>query len=176
MKKPKKKSNKLDVVFLHPESFGRTKAARALKKSLVQMLNACRDLKLISSGTTVVSISLVDDREMKKLNRAYRKKNALTDVLSFEQPIGDLSENPKGVRFLGDIVFCRSVVRTQARTYGHSVEIELKILLAHGLLHLLGMDHERSSRALKKMLGFERQVLLAAGVRQSPGLLDRAKL
>lgn len=80
-----------------------------------------------------VAVALVTDAHMRKLNRTYRRKDAATDVLSFP------SDAP-GV--LGDIVIARGVAERQAKEHGHAVQTELRVLALHGLLHLLGYDHD----------------------------------
>jgi len=86
-----------------------------------------------------VSISFMNAEEIQALNRDYRGKDASTDVLSF--PINAaLSIGPN--RPLGDIVICMEVAQQQAVEYGHSLERELAFLVVHGMLHLLGYDHE----------------------------------
>jgi len=86
-----------------------------------------------------VSISLMDANEIRALNRDYRGKDTTTDVLSF--PVGDeLTIGPGHP--LGDIVICIEVAHQQAEEYGHSFERELAFLVVHGMLHLLGYDHE----------------------------------
>ena len=92
-----------------------------------------------------LSISLVGDREIRALNRKWRKKDKATDVLSF--PAGDWPG--AGVRPLGDVVISLSPTRRAARSFGPSVEDELSRYLAHGLLHLLGHDHLRTGEAAK---------------------------
>ncbi len=81
-----------------------------------------------------VTIALVSDHRVRGLNRTYRGTDAPTDVLSF--PIGD----PAGS--LGDIVIARGVARRQARRHRHAEATEWRVLALHGLLHLLGYDHE----------------------------------
>lgn len=93
-----------------------------------------------------VSLLLVDEAEIQAYNRAYRGIDAPTDVLSFSQLEGeglDVRTLPPGYPVpLGDIVISLPRMRDQARTYGHTQEREFAFLLVHGLLHLLGFDHQ----------------------------------
>jgi probable rRNA maturation factor len=92
---------------------------------------------------------ITGDAEMRRLNRAFRGEDYATDVLSF--PVANGA--PLGGR-AGDLAISLARARTQARLYGHSTEQEIQILMLHGLLHLLGMDHEndegRMARAEKR--------------------------
>jgi probable rRNA maturation factor len=87
-----------------------------------------------------LAIALVSDARMRALNAAYRRKDYATDVLSF--PDG-AQRTPNPPLFLGDLVIATGVARRQAREAGHSYQTELRVLALHGLLHLLGYDHER---------------------------------
>ena len=80
-----------------------------------------------------VAIAIVTDAHMRKLNHTYRRKDYATDVLSFP------SDAPG---MLGDIVIARGVAERQAGEHGHAAPTELRILALHGLLHLIGYDHE----------------------------------
>ena len=90
------------------------------------------------------------DAELRRLNHAFRGKDYATDVLSF--PAG-LANHAAGAH-LGDIAISLARARKQARDFGHTTEQEVRILMLHGLLHLLGMDHEsdagRMARAEKR--------------------------
>jgi probable rRNA maturation factor len=86
-----------------------------------------------------VAIALVTNHHSRKLNRTYRGKAQPTDVLSF--PAFPL-RGEATPRFLGDIVIATGLARRQAREAGHSYAIELRVLALHGLLHLLGYDHD----------------------------------
>jgi probable rRNA maturation factor len=77
---------------------------------------------------------MTTDRELRRLNRQFRGKDAATDVLSF--PAGDGDS-------LGEIAISMERARMQAREHGHRVQSEIEILMLHGVLHLMGMDHER---------------------------------
>lgn len=109
---------------------------------------------------TGVSISFVDDAEMQALNKQYRGYDKPTDVLSFSNEEGEAVVIAPGVpRYLGDIVISLPTTARQAAEAGHAVEHELAVLLAHGLLHLLGYDHAEEDEA-KAM--FARQDALVA--------------
>jgi len=81
---------------------------------------------------------ITTSRELRRLNRTWRGKDEVTDVLSF--PVtGKIHEVRK---FIGDIAISVARARAQARDYGHSAETEIYILMLHGVLHLMGLDHE----------------------------------
>jgi len=106
-----------------------------------------------------LSIAIVDIDEMTELNSRYRGKEGPTDVLSFgcDDPCPVDSDEPVT---LGDVVIAPQIALAQAEEYGHTVEEELNLLLVHGILHLLGYDHEEDEAAAA-MQARER-VLLAA--------------
>ena len=81
-----------------------------------------------------LAIALVTDARMRILNRSYRRKDHATDVLSFAAH--------SAPRYLGDLVIAKGVAARQAREAGHSYQTELRVLALHGLLHLLGYDHD----------------------------------
>jgi probable rRNA maturation factor len=114
----------------------------------------------------VVSVALVSDQRVRTLNRIYRRKDYATDVLSFPGPRSPQSRvaNP----FLGDIVIARGVARRQARDAQHSEQTELRVLALHGLLHLLGYDHERDQGQMDRL---ERRLRAKGGLRE--GLIER---
>ena len=88
---------------------------------------------------TGVSIVLADDATVRRLNRDFRGKDMTTDVLSF--PSGE-EELPDGTRPLGEIVISVAQAARQAKAAGHSLAREVRVLVIHGYLHLLGYDHE----------------------------------
>lgn len=113
-----------------------------------------------------VSVSFVNDDEMKKLNLEYRGIDSTTDVLSFpmiEFYEEDEEEDEEDAEYieeelaLGDIVISMEKALAQAEEYGHSFERELAFLLVHGMLHLLGYDHENEQEE-KAM--FEKQEII----------------
>jgi len=113
-----------------------------------------------------LSIILVKPWRIKELNKKYRKENRITDVLSFDQGL-----ESKRLRFpslpneyfeLGNVVICLSQVKKNARKFKSSFKRELVLVLVHGILHLLGYDHEKSDKEAKKMKEKEEQYLKQA--------------
>jgi probable rRNA maturation factor len=110
-----------------------------------------------------VTLVLTTDRRIRALNRTWRGVDTATDVLSF--PAGD---DPGPGRHLGDLVISRDTAARQARNEGHSLSTELRVLALHGLLHLLGYDHERDSG---RMARIERRLRRQGGL--PAGLIER---
>ena len=108
-----------------------------------------------------LSIAIVSDRRMRALNRQFRGKDAVTDVLSFPS-------DQRG--FLGDIVIAGGVSTKQAKAAGHTVQTEVRVLALHGLLHLIGYDHESDDGAMARA---EMRLRKKAGLKE--GLIERAK-
>jgi probable rRNA maturation factor len=107
-----------------------------------------------------LTIALVSDREIESLNRRFRGVPRVTDVLSF--PAGE-----QGV--MGDVVIALGRARHQARLAGHSLDRELRTLALHGLLHLLGYNHETDQGTMARL---ERRLRRKGGLRE--GLIERA--
>ena len=127
--------------------------------------NADNILLLCGSGNTELSILIVNNRVMRTLNRQYRGIDKPTDVLSFlPSPAaftyrGGGAGEGKPERFLGDIVISMEKTYAQAAERGHSPDKEFKILLIHGILHLLGYDHEVSRAEAQRMRRKEKLIL-----------------
>ena len=98
-----------------------------------------------------VSIVLVKDKKIQELNKIYRKKNKVTDVLSF----GDWDDK----NFLGEVIICLPQAQRQAKKYGTLLKQELTRLLVQGILHLAGLDHEKSKQEEKKMFKLQEEML-----------------
>jgi probable rRNA maturation factor len=96
------------------------------------------------TGQVVLTVTLVDDAEIHQLNRQHRSVDRATDVLSFPlvDNTGGFALPPDMPRELGDVVVSYPRTVAQAAEYGHSVERELAYLVVHGVLHILGHDHE----------------------------------
>ena len=119
-------------------------------------LRTLRELKLKPDSAAV---AFVTDSEIARLNKTYRKKNKSTDVLSFP---GQSVKRPNKNKFLGDIAIAPAVAARYAKKNGRSLENEICILILHGILHLLGYDHEtdrgqmdRVEHKLRRKLGLE---------------------
>jgi probable rRNA maturation factor len=110
-----------------------------------------------------VTVAIVPDARVRALNRTYRAKDRPTDVLSFPG-----ARSPKSEAFLGDIVIARGVARRQARNAGHAESTEWRVLALHGLLHLLGYDHETDNGRMARV---EARLRRAGGL--SSGLIER---
>lgn len=119
-----------------------------------------------------VAVALVTDARIHKLNSQYRRKNAPTDVLSFPtEPASRIPDAGLPATFLGDIVIATGVARRQGREAGHSYQAELRVLALHGLLHLLGYDHD-SAHDRGRMARLEAQLRRRGGLQA--GLIERS--
>ncbi|MGI6526210.1 MAG: rRNA maturation RNase YbeY [Caldicoprobacterales bacterium] len=120
-----------------------------------------------------ISLLLTDNAEIQRLNRLYRGKDKATDVLSFPllalDPLDraawlkELEEKQvpeNGEVMLGDIVISVEKAEEQAKEYGHGIKRELGFLMIHGLLHLLGYDHERNQEEEQSMNTMQEAILL----------------
>lgn len=101
-------------------------------------------LDALQMGDRELSILLTGDNQIQKLNRIYRRKNRPTDVLAFSQHEGEHGDQAD--RLLGDVVVSIPTARRQADEGGRDLVSELTMLLAHGLLRLLGWDHETPAK------------------------------
>lgn len=128
------------------------------KASLVHVTE--RVLSAVGESRSELSLELIGDTRIRRLNREYRKQDRVTDVLAF--PIRE-AVIPRGARsvtqMLGDVVISLPTAVRQAREAGRSIDEELAMLLVHGVLHLCGYDHERSAQEAARMLCRERAIL-----------------
>ena len=97
-----------------------------------------------------LSIVLIGERGMKKLNKKYRGKNRVTDILTFGQA-QKFPVIPESELELGEIVICPGEVKRNSKRYKVTFQKELGCVLIHGILHLLGYNHEKFERANKEM-------------------------
>lgn len=115
---------------------------------------ARRILRLLELEDCELSVALVGDEEIRRLNGRYRSLDEPTDVLSFpvEGPL------PSGHRLIGDVIISVEKAARQARQRRRSFDDELEVLLIHGILHNLGYDHERSPEDEREMRAMERRL------------------
>jgi len=120
-------------------------ASSVSKKNLKSITE--KVLKGEKKVSKTISIAFVGKIRIKELNRRYRRKNKATDVLSFLYDQG------------GEIVLCPEVIRENSRKFGLSAKEELARSLIHGILHLLGYDHEKSKKEEKRMQNTQNRYL-----------------
>jgi probable rRNA maturation factor len=130
-----------------------------------------RLLSLLHRPKAELSVVLCDDAAIRELNRDWRKKDRATDVLSFPQAEDDAAlhagRKAPADASLGDVVISVDTARRQAHEGGWTLEEEMNRLLLHGVLHLLGYDHERGTREAARMRAEEARLsaaLVADGV------------
>ena len=130
--------------------------------------NNCPDIirKINSFG---IGLQLTDNENIRELNNQWREKSMATDVLSF--PVFDESLVSPGNDYteLGDIIVSIPMANKQALEQNHSLAFELRWLVSHGFLHLLGWDHP-DSMSLKDMLDFQEQLLRISGNVENAGI------
>lgn len=146
---------------------GPGRAARGAASGLARWLVRAAPVGAVGE----VTVALVGDGRVRALNRRYRRADRLTDVLSFPTSTAEpgIWHAVAGPRQLGDIVIATGQASRQARQAGHAFGTEVRILALHGLLHLLGFDHERDGG---RMAEVERALRLKGGLRE--GLIERA--
>ena len=116
-----------------------------------------RTLNKEKVNNCVFSIIFVSEEEIQKINKEYRNIDKVTDVISFAfEDNSNISYND--LRILGDIYICIPRMIDQAKEYGHSEKRELAFLTVHGLLHLLGYDHQTKEDE-EKMFGLQELML-----------------
>ena len=125
-------------------------------------------------GSVEVSVTFVNNEQIKEYNAQYRNKNIETDVLSF--PMGEngvYDVNPEtGAKILGDIGISIEKAQEQAKAYGHSLQREVGFLTAHSMLHLLGYDHENNNLERVRMREKEELVMEQLGLPASSSYIE----
>ena len=138
----------------------RMSLTRHLVRQVRLVALAERVLSAAGEAESELSLDLIGDRRMQRLNREYRQRDRTTDVLAFSTREAII---PNGLfcrtSLLGDVVISLPTAIRQAKMAGRSVDEELAILLVHGVLHLCGYDHERSLREADRMSRQEEAVL-----------------
>ena len=155
----------MPAVVIQRQSIPRAPLTRAEVETIASRLLRREQLP----ETIEISVVFTDNEGIRQLNRDYRAIDAPTDVLSFPQM--EREEIPRvavvGEVLLGDVVVSVDAARQQAREMGHTIKQEVALLLVHGMLHLVGYDHESPAEA-EQMSQAERDVLAGAAY------LDRA--
>ena len=139
------------ILFRRPVADVRASALRAFARQLEARLAKGRPFECLITGNA----------EIRRLNREFRGKDEPTDVLSF--PVA-------GPELLGSLAISLVRARAQASAFGHSTETEVRILMLHGLLHLLGYDHENDSGRMERAEKRWRDAL-----RLPAGLIERVR-
>lgn len=120
-----------------------------------------KDLKLNPKKKYELSLHLVGEGRIKELNKKYRRKNKVTDVLSFpvrDKSSGIWTENSDIIE-LGDIFICLPFAKKTARQEKADVKEKIALLTVHGFLHLLGFDHDKSPEEAQKMFKLQEKIL-----------------
>jgi rRNA maturation RNase YbeY len=142
-------------------------------------------MRLVGEENCELSILLTGDRRMKRLNSYYRYRDRPTDVLSFAQ--GEIAEaaitlgpdeyRPPDANLIGDVAISLETATRQAREMRQSVSQRLRTLLVHGVLHLLGYDHERSKADARLMFDYQNKLeaALEEAVKTTPTAGEQAR-
>jgi probable rRNA maturation factor len=171
------------MIFLDPDLDADRSPSAKLKRSADSTLRAQPQSDRIPSARSLarflhetqsavklrgqVSVLLTTDKAIRRLNRQYRRKNKATDVLSFPAycPAG-LKASEK---IAGDLAISVDTARKQAASLGHALEIEIKVLMLHGVLHLAGYDHETDEGEMAR-----REERLRTRLQLPHGLIERS--
>ncbi|MDC3413353.1 rRNA maturation RNase YbeY [Aquibacillus sp. 3ASR75-11] len=155
---------------MHIDFHDETNSVDESKVDLIQRLLTYAGKHEHVSPEAELSVNFVDNREIQIINRNYRQKDSVTDVISFAmEEEGDGEMEIKGANLpvlLGDIVISIDKAEEQATEYGHSLERELGFLALHGFLHLLGYDHMKVEDE-KKMFAKQEEILYAFGLERN---------
>jgi probable rRNA maturation factor len=135
-----------EIVLLNPNRYAEA-GTRRLLPWITEVVAA------VAPRAESLGVRFVGDRSMRLTNRQFRGKDQTTDVLSFPgEDAGDIGlEGDTGTGHLGDILISVPAARRQAEEAGHSVDLEIKTLLLHGILHCLGHDHETDQGEMERL-------------------------
>ncbi|MDD3861313.1 MAG: rRNA maturation RNase YbeY [Candidatus Gracilibacteria bacterium] len=146
----------LKFLFTNESEVSQSKAFFAQTVAKFEKVLKIKIAEILKGNTGEISLTLVNDSAIQKLNRKYRGKNMPTDVLSFaymeDAGVAQIREISLQI---GDIFISVDTAKTQAKEHGHSLKKELEILFVHGLLHLFGFDHgdDKEEREMEKWAG-----------------------
>lgn len=158
--------NKVKVIISNNQQ------AVKIPSGIRMLIRRCCNAVLVNEefeGAAEISVSIVDDEEIHKLNKQFRNIDRSTDVLSFPLGVDGVYDvnNDTGAQLLGDIVISIEHAVKQAELYGHSLNREIAFLTVHSMLHLLGYDHEAGGLELVRMREKEESVLTQLGLVRS---------
>ena len=123
-------------------------------------------LEKLGNADCELTIAIAGDKQIRELNKKFRQYDEPTDVLSF--PSGTSVNSQSG--YLGDIVISQPRAKAQAKAAGHSISDEMQLLVVHGILHLLGYNHDEPAEKAK-MWAFQDSILRELGIKLD---VDRA--
>jgi probable rRNA maturation factor len=138
-------------------------------------------LRAIDLGSVELSVALTDDVEIRELNGVFRQRDKATDVLAFAmregEPLGGGATVAPGSsgEILGDVVISVETARRQAKEHGRTLSAELQMLLAHGLLHLIGYDHRTKREEIVMNGATDRLCRAARSAKSSAAIRDVGK-
>ena len=121
-------------------------------------------LKKLDIKSSIFNVIIVSEEKIKELNRDYRSKDSVTDVISFALE-DDKTFIKTDMRILGDIYICLNKAKSQALEYNHSFLREISFLSIHGLLHLLGYDHMKKEDE-EEMFSLQEMILDEYGIKK----------
>jgi probable rRNA maturation factor len=155
----------------------RTDWEELARRAVLTAAGSSDQAKLTNSDLVVeVSVKFTDDDEVRALNKAYRGKDKPTNVLSFPMVEGELLKSiasaDSGEVLLGDIVLAHGVCVAEAAEKQIAVDLHATHLVVHGMLHLLGYDHEKGEDDAEAMEDIERRALAAIGISDPYALIE----
>lgn len=123
--------------------YSKVKTEKVFNQKLIEKIIGLTVKELGIKKDLAITVLLVGDKKIKDLNKTYRQKDKITDVLSFSAREGQKMVLPESDNYLGEIFICYPQAKRQARKFGHSLKKEISFLLIHGFLHLLGYDDQK---------------------------------
>ena len=168
--------DKIKVIIVNRQS--EVKVPTGIRMLIRRCCNAVLKLENFK-GSVEVTVMLVDNPYIQELNRQYREKDVPTDILAFPMTRDDGRyevDTESGFQILGDIVISLEKVMDQCKIYGSTFRQEIAYLTAHGVLHLLGYDHEKSGTDRSHMREREERVLDLLGFKSATSFISSQNL
>jgi probable rRNA maturation factor len=168
--KPRSAAGRVDVIVDGSNAAAWNRAVPKLEAQVRRAAPAALRTATPARSRGRMTVRLSGDRDVRRLNHDFRGKDKPTNVLSF--PSGD-AVGPRGMLLLGDIVIAYGTVAREAAAQGKTIRDHLLHLVVHGVLHLLGHDHQRSADATR-MEQIETELLAGFGI-ADPYVLERKR-